>query len=448
MNRPLTTASTRRPRRGAAGLASLITVLAGCGQRLEVACVTVRRAEIREAFTEPAQTRLPRTHRIALPVTGRIARIDLEPGDRVEAKQELVSFDRVPLEQAVVEARARVKELEAQITVKDNNRIEETAMVETKATIDAASEALKASDAQVEAEKVRAERAAKELGRIRSLAASDLAAQRDLDDAEVAAETSTIELRRQEFYRAAMRALLVAVRLGPRYVEEYLGRKRLERQVMVHQLAQARAQLVRAEHELGLAAVLAPIDGVVLERHEQGESMLPAGRPLLLIGNLAELEAVADVLTQDAMRLSPGCEVALEPASGVPPIAGRVKRIEPAGFTKLSSLGVEQQRVKVIVSLEGETKGLGVGYRLHARFFTRQKADALVVPRFSVLQAPDQSFYVFRIEKGILRRQAVRVGLRGDQELEITEGLRENDRIVATPDTTLSDGQRVTIDEG
>jgi len=423
----------------------LTAFLLGCGGEAEVDTLRASRGEIRESFSEPARTRLEKFYPITMHVQGRIHRIDFEPGDPVEQGQELVQYDLLPFQQRVAEARAAVAELAAQIVVKDNNRLEETAMIETAATIRAASEALKASGAQVQAETARSQRADKELKRMRQLNKSEAIARSELDDAELDAETALIELRRQEFYRAALQALVTAVHLGPRYVHEFLGRKRLERQVLVEQLTQAEARLALAEHDLAMTSVRSPIDGVVLARYEQGDSTLPAGQPLLLLGNLDAMEVIAEVLTQDAMRLTIGTPVFLEPAARLEPLSGKVKKIEPAGFTKLSSLGVEQQRVNVIVSLDARPPTLGVGYRLQARFLTGSKQEALIVPRFSVLQAPDQSYYTFKVEAGRLKKQPVRLGLRSDLELEIVEGLSEGDVVVSTPDTTLEDDMKVTV---
>jgi len=422
-----------------------LATCAGCGGEKQVEVVTPYRGEIRESFSEPARTRLENTYRIVTPVEGRISRIDLDPGDPVTAGMELARYDLVPFEQNLEEARAAVQELEAQITVKDDHRLENTALIETQATVRAATEALKAADAEVEAEQTRADRAAREVKRME---AAEVAVTEDqLDDARTRAETALIDLRKQEFYTAALRALVVAVNLGPRFVNEYIARKGLEREVLVEQLIQARARLARAEHELGLARIVSPIDGVVLERFEQGDSPLPSGQALLLLGNLDELEVVAEVLTQDALRLEPGSEVSLEPAARLNSIPGEVKRIEPAGFTKLSSLGVEQQRVNVIVSFTGGHNHLGVGYRVQARFFTGSKEDALIVPRPSVLQEPNGEFYALKVTDGALSRQPVKLGLRSDLELEVTEGLSESDRIVASPDSALKVGTRVDVRE-
>jgi len=423
----------------------LTVVLAGCGAATEVEVTSPYRGEIQESFTEPARTRLANTYPVTMPVSGRIARIDLEPGDEVKAGQTLVEFDRLPLERAVAEARAFVAELEARIAVQDDERVEEISLTEAKATAQAAAEAFKVADAQVRAGKAQLDRALKELKRVEELAEKEAAPQRLLDDARLSAETMQAQLRQYESLRDQAKAQLDAVGLGPRSIEQQLELKRLAREVLVHQLEQARARLARAEHDLGLAAIRAPIDGVVLERYQQGDSTLLAGQPLLLLGNLAELEVIADVLTQDALRVAPGSDVVLEPAAGFDTIAGKVDRIEPAGFTKLSSLGVEQQRVNAIVSFNDPHEDLGVGYRLQARFITGSKNDAPIVPRFSVLQAPDRSFYVFKVVDGKLARQPITIGLRGDLDMEVTTGLSENDLIVAVPDTTMKDGMKAKV---
>jgi len=438
--------SRPHPAHAILALAMLVACL-GCAQAAEVELAAPRRGEIQESFTEPARTRLAKTYPVTMPVDGRIARIDLEPGDTVTKGATLVEIDLVPFQQAVAEAEAAVKELEAEIAVKRDNRLEEIAAEDANAAVQAAKEALSASDEEVAAQKARQERAAKDLTRKQELFDRKVIAEDQLDDAKLDAETSLIELRKQEFYRAALKAMVVAVNLYPRAVKQWIAKKGLEGSVLDHKLAQTKARLALARHRLQLARIVSPIDGIVLERHEQGDRPLLAGQPLLLLGNLGDLEVEADVLTQDALRLAKGSPVTLEPASGIAAIAGKVTRIEPAGFTKLSSLGVEQQRVKVIVELVGDHGALKVGYRVQARFLTGSKADALVVPRFSVLQAPDRSFYVFKAADGKLVRQNVTIGLRSDLELEVTEGLAATDRIVARPDATMKDGMKVKVSD-
>ena len=417
--------------------------LNACNKPREIETAKPYSGEIRESFSEPAKTRLAKTWPITMPIDGRIERIELEPGDAVKAQQELVKFDALSLNQSVVEARASVKEFEENIKVQENEALENTAKIDALQSIKAAQESLKAAAAQVEAEQKRSVRANKELVRIEKLFNERAVPEGSLDDARLHAETSLIELRKQEFYLTAFRFVLVAIKLGPQAIDDWLGRKAMQKQVYVQQLAQAQARLARAEHDLRLARIHSPIEGVVLERFEQGDSTLSAGQRLLLLGSLDELEVIADVLTQDAMRLQPGSRVILKPASRLEPLEGRVKKIEPAGFTKLSSLGVEQQRVNVIVWIAKRPKNLGVGYRVQARFITGEKKQALIVPRTAVMQAPDGSYYVFKVTGGTLSKAVVEIGLRSDLELEITRGLSEADAIVAVPDTTLKEGEAV-----
>ncbi len=421
----------------------LAALLTACSPSQELNTLSPRQGEIREFFQEPAHTRLAHEYPIAMPLDGRIGRIELEPGDKVEKGRQLIPFERLPLQETVREARAAVAELEQQLVLNAYDAIENSMRVELQATVEAARDVLRATDAQVAANAARARRADKEHTRIATLAKQGSASQGQLDDAALAAETAQIDLHEQEMMRAAFHTLFTAIKLGPEYIDEWLGRKRIEREVVQQQLMQTRARLARAEHDLALTEILSPIDGRVLERFEQGGGPLPAGRPLLRLGNPEELEVVAEVLTQDALRLKDGAEVRLTSAGLGETIDAMVKRVEPAGFTKLSSLGVEQQRVKVIITPGSRPHGLGVGYRLQARFFTGVKPDALIVPRFSVLQGVDGGHYVFKVMDGSLVRQKVKVGLRNDLDFEILEGLGPDDRIVTAPDTEMRDGDSV-----
>jgi HlyD family secretion protein len=153
---------------------------------------------------------------------------------------------------------------------------------------------------------------------------------------------------------------------------------------------------------------------------------------------------MSEVLTEDALRLAPGSVVELIPGGGRPELTAHVKKIEPAGFTKLSSLGVEQKRVRVLARLSPVPSWLGAGYRLQARFVTGEKEKALLVDRFSVLQDPQGKSYVFKVVNGKLVRQDVELGLRGELEYEVLSGLTASDRIVKVPDPATTAGGEVT----
>ena len=248
----------------------IAVLLAGCSAGMELETITPRRGEIREYFDEPARTRIAREYLIAMPLDGRIGRIELEPGDAVSKGQQLIPFDRLPAEEMVREAQSALAELEQQLVLNAYDEIEKSMRIELEATVQAARDVLRATDAQVEASGARARRAEKEHARIASLAEKGSVSHQQLDDAALLAETAVIDLREQEMMRAAFHTLFTAIKLGPEYIDEWLGRKRIESKVVGQQLSQARARLARAEHDLALSQILSPIDGVVLERFEQG----------------------------------------------------------------------------------------------------------------------------------------------------------------------------------
>lgn len=420
--------------------AILILSLSSCGEAPEVEVVAVRRGRIVESFREPARTRLPREHVVTMPVAGRVERLSIEPGQPVRAGEELARVDRVPLEAEAAAARAEVQRLEAQVAVLRHDRAARTALAEARRRVEAASGALAAAEAQLSARQAETARARAEQARLEALFAKRSVSQRELDDVRLAATTAAQAEAAQRSQRAAAAAQLALARLGPAREEERLARLGLEAEVLERQAEGARARLRDAEHRLGLAQVLSPIDGVVFERLEDGGRELAAGAPLARVGDLAALEVVADVLTGDAMRLTTGGIVELEASALDAPVPGVVTRIEPSAFTKLSSLGVEQQRVRVVVALRASVPGLGEGYRLAARFLTGAKDDALVVPRAAVFEDPDGSSHAFVVEGGKLTKVAVTLGLGSDFELEVTAGLAAGQKVVAAASNELSDG--------
>ena len=430
-------------KRRAIALTLALVFLVACGGT-EVETVRPHRRAITESFSEPTKTRLRHTYPITMHVTARVGRIDLEPGDRIAKGQELAPVDLTPLELDVERTSAAVSALNARIAVKNDNRLENSALEELTATVRAVGEAVKAASSRVDAEQASYEHAQRNLERIEELAKAHTVAADRLDDARLQAATSLTSLREQQFTHAASRAMLAAVSVGPRAVGEYIARKTLERRTLEEQRAEAVAQLEQARHQLKIARVTSPVDGIVLERYERGDTLLEAGRRLLLVGNLDELEAEAEVLSENALQLKAGAKVEYESSSRVVRLSGSVRRIEPYGFTKLSSLGVEQQRVKVQSSIDNPPENLGVGYRLHARYTTGSRSDALVVPRRTVLQRPDGAFYVLVVAKGRLEERTVEIGLRNDLDLEIAKGLSEDDEVVARPGTRLEAGMKVS----
>jgi HlyD family secretion protein len=229
--------------------------------------------------------------------------------------------------------------------------------------------------------------------------------------------------------------------------------------VLRHRKAQVDARLKRALLDQQRGTMTSPVDGVVLSRAVSNECLLPAGATLLEIGRLEDLEVEADVLSPDVVRFREGSQVDVYgPAVGQPAADGKdhadgtVQKIFPAGFTKISSLGVEQQRVKVIVRINDadlkwlrRERNLGVGYRVRVRIYTAERPQALVIPRSALFRAAGGGWQVYAVRNCRASLQDVQVGLINDEAAEITAGLSEGEQVVLAPESNLEHGARVTV---
>jgi len=205
------------------------------------------------------------------------------------------------------------------------------------------------------------------------------------------------------------------------------------------------ADLAVTQYKFSQSIMSSPINGTILKRYTQGKEWLPAGTKLLQIGDLSKLEVKAEVLSQDAQRLHIGDTVLLSSIGSPITLKGKVKRIDAYGFTKKSSLGVDEQRVDVITSIDNpRSANLGVDYRLQAKFLVGKMNDnALLVPRFSVLQDNQGQFYVFKVKNKKLKKQIVKTSITTDSKIEIKNGLTENDVIVTQPTAEMTNGMKI-----
>ncbi|HKS28704.1 MAG TPA: efflux RND transporter periplasmic adaptor subunit [Pyrinomonadaceae bacterium] len=192
------------------------------------------------------------------------------------------------------------------------------------------------------------------------------------------------------------------------------------------------------------AVVLAPITGRVLRVMEESERVVAAGTPLLELSNTSKLEVVVDVLSTDAVKLRPGTEVLIEGWGGDAPLRARVGLIEPSGFMKVSALGIEEQRVNVIVEFVDQPGALGDGYRVEARFVVWKSDGILKIPTSALFRQGD-GWCVYVVEKGRAYRRTVEVGHRGGFEVEITGGLSEGEGVILHPPNQIEEGVRVEL---
>ena len=357
---------------------------------------TVEKGTLRVTLEEEGETRVRDRYLVSAPMPGRMLRVELEPGDPVKAG-ETVLVRLVPPDPALLDARTRA---------------------ELSATLQAAQASVGA--ARAERDRIRADLkfARTELQRYRDLAREGIASKERLDAAERQVRTLEEALRSAEF----------TIRTTE------------------HQVEVARAGLSQASGSSKSATidVRSPVDGVVLRRLQESETVVQAGQPLLEIGNVSHLEIVSDFLSTDAVRIEPGDAVLVERWGGDQPLDGRVRLVEPYGFMKVSALGVEEQRVNVIIDFDDpkQASQLGDGYRVEVNVIVWEQEDVVKAPTSALFRHGD-GWAVFRLEGSRARRTPVTIGQRSALQAEIRSGLSPGDRVIVFPSGDVEDGAAV-----
>jgi HlyD family secretion protein len=354
----------------------------------------VERGTVTATFDAEGRTRVIDRYLLTAPILAQAQRLMFQPGDVVYVGQTLVALD--PVAAPALDARS-LAAAQAQIAAA------EARVQGARALADAAGDVSR--------------QAASEFARLQQLGERGLVSKDQVERADT-------ERRRAE--REAMSA-------------------RFQRATAEHELEAARAVLQHGGRADAPLAVQAPITGVVLRRAFESARTVQPGEALLEIGDPGALEVEVEVLSADAVRLREGMAVLLTRWGGEGHLDGRVRRIEPSAFTKISALGVEEQRVLVyvdIVAPREQWARLGDAYRVNARFVLAAVEDASRVPQ-SALFRHGQGLAVFRIENGRARLATVEVGLRGGLWAEVRAGLADGEQVIVHPDRELADGDRV-----
>lgn len=358
---------------------------------------TVEKGSLQVTVQDEGRTRVRDRYVVSAPVPGRMRRIELEPGDPVVARKTVLArFD--PTDPALLDVRTRA-ELEARVRAAD-------------ASVGAA---------RADLDRTRADLAfaQAELKRLRTLVAERVIAPRELEAAERQAESSARAVQSAEFTVKAA---------------EY------QREV-------ARASLMQSRGGGGASIPLySPVDGVVLRRLQESEAVVATGTPLVEVGRLDDLEIVSDLLSSAAVKVTPGDPVLIEQWGGERPLRGVVQRVEPSGFMKISALGVEEQRVNVIIDFaepRSTWQSIGDAYRVEVRIIVWQRDGVLKVPTSSLFRH-EGKWAVYKEQNGVAVRRLVEIGQRSGLEAEVLGGLEAGERIIVYPSDSVADGVKVT----
>lgn len=365
-----------------------------------VEVVEVQRNHFEQTVDDDGRTRVRDRYIVSAPMPGRMERVELEPGDEVKRGQVVAVLH--PLVPPLLDARTE-GELRERVGA-------------AEAILARASTAVERARAALANSKV-------DLARTQALAAR--------------AFVSKAQVERDE----------LAVTLNAREVEAL----QFERHAAEHQLELARAALSRSRIGWNTGRgerleIRSPVDGTVFRVLQKNEATVAPGAGLLELGDARALEVVVDLLSSDAVQVPLGAHVHLQHFGGGT-LEGRVRRIEPSAFTKVSALGVEEQRVNIIIDLISPAalwQSLGDGYRVDARVVVFRAENVLTVPLGSMFR-DGNNWAVFVVRGSIARRQMIEVSRRGATEALVSRGLEPGDRVILYPAERLRDGLRVRL---
>jgi HlyD family secretion protein len=380
---------------------------------VEADLASVTRGTVRETVDQDGKTRIRERYIVSAPLAGRLLRIGLDPGDPAVAGETLL----------------------ASIEPRDPELLDARALSQAEANVKAAEARLQQMTPLLEETIANKEFADADLQRARDarVRSPQAVSESEIENKEMVART------RDALVRSARHALEIAQ----------------------FELDQARAALLSskpAEENGGVQPtgdkpyatpddmqhfnIRSPINGRVLRVFQESSAVVAAGTNLIEIGDPRDLEVEIDVLSRDAVKIVPGAQVLLEHWGGERPLNGSVRVVEPSAFTKISTLGVEEQRVNVIVDLldpPNQRKSLGDGFRVEARIVVAQAENVLKTPTSALFRVGDD-WAVFRVENGVARQRIVKLGLQNGLEAEVVEGLSEGDLVVTHPGDNIVDG--------
>jgi HlyD family secretion protein len=358
---------------------------------------TVARGPLTVRVSEEGRTRVRNRYVVAAPVAGKMRRVALKPGDEVTAGETLLTAIE-PVAPPLLDPRARTQ-AEAQVSLLEASRRQAVASLEAKQS------ALKIADA--------------ERDRIRAVTRLGTVSQSDRDRAEGDASMRAAEVRASEF----------------------------SLQVIDYELDQARAALARPEAVSAgnLVEVKSPVSGRVLKVMQESEAVVSPGSAILEVGDPSDLEIEAEILSRDAVGIRPGDLVEVEQWGGDVPLHGRVRRVEPAAFTKISALGVEEQRVLVfsdLIEIPEAAKALGDRFRVEVRVAVWHSDDVLFLPAGALFREGNAwKTYLFR--DGRAKLTEVEAGHTDGRWTEVISGLQAGDEVLLHPPDTVTDGTAV-----
>jgi HlyD family secretion protein len=371
---------------------------------IAVETVAVSRGLLQVVIEEEGKTRLKDRFEISAPVAGNLCRLDWKVGDPVKAGQQLCEI--TPLKSVLLDSRSKAK---------------------AEDRVAAAKASLRSTKAKVMADVASTEFAQSEYHRIKQIYDKKLISRSALERAESEQRRADATLESSRFAAETARYSLAEARNALSQFDTQ-GKEMSGDRVVIH----------------------SPVDGQILAIYKESEGTVSAGQVLMEIGDAGTLEVMAEVLSADAVRIQVGMDVEFERWGGEQPLTGQVRVIEPTGFTKVSALGVEEQRVRVIVDITSPIEQwtrLGDGYHVDTKFILWQKDDVLQIPENALFRYEDGWAVFVAGEDKRAELRIVKPGKRSGLYAQILSGLNAGENVITHPDELIEDGRQIGLDK-
>ncbi|MEM9266458.1 MAG: HlyD family efflux transporter periplasmic adaptor subunit [Cyanobacteria bacterium P01_F01_bin.13] len=429
---------------GFAGLGiAVLVALAFRPTPIPVDIGTVTTGPLQVTIDAEGQTRVTDRYVVSAPVDGRLQRIDLEAGDEVQADTVVAQLDPLPLDSKVRTAQARLQELRAELVGVDTQRPKAEALAQAAARLQSAEATQQAAAAEVEETRVALEQSRRDRTRAQNLEPRGAISRQARESAELEVDRLVQELAANEKRLGSAIANVSAAQEALALLREEQRDPDYLEDAYRAQIRGVEAELANLVDEAGRTTIAAPISGTVLRVPDESARFVQAGDPLIELGNPGDLELVIDVLSTDAVQIQPGDTIIVDQWGGPEPLTATVSYIEPAAFTEVSALGVEEQRVNVIGTLSGPVANpLGDRYRIEARIVIWADDNVLQVP-VSALYRCGESWCVFVVEAGRVQPREISIDHRSTMAAEVTDGLQSEERVVLHPSEQLQAGRQV-----
>lgn len=369
-------------------------------QPVSIDIATVARGRFQVTVEEQARTRVRDAYVVSAPIAGRLLRIGNRAGEDVVAGQSVVA-QLQPSEPTFLDARTRAQ---------------------AQAAVNAAEAARKSAAAAVVQAQAEVDHAVAELARSESLAGRSLVSKSDLENAQlqqrraIAGLESARQLLKMREFELENARMLVADFRGSTNASQVVSLK-------------------------------APVTGRVFRVLQQSEAIVAAGTPILEIGDANDLEVMSELLSTDAVKVLPGAAAAITDWGGPTDLAARVRLVEPSGFTKISALGVEEQRVRVVLDItepRDSWSRLGDGFRVNVRIVVWETDDAVHAPLAALFRNGD-AWQAFVVRNGHAVRADVSVGQTNELDAQILNGLQPGDQVILHPSDKITDGVPIAL---